>query len=434
MRYFRTIALPLIALLLSGCDLMVVSSTMPGLIWPVGKPLTGVVTDADTGLPLGRATVVCGWGYAQTDSMGRFALYGALSADSISASRAGYTSVTYRFKGSAKDGQPFALYPLFPNKGDLPARYANVSGQSPLRSGGIMFSERTSNSISSDGRFLLDLKAALPGTIYSGVLASGNTVGGKIDDANSSFYFDNFGYDFVDVPFLETPAQAEATPFTVNPSAPSAEMQAISLSFTNLSGLTNVLSEIALDFGMRGDILVARQRTSTPQIKIPTKVGMVYALEGSAYNSDRSLSSKVTISTNSLSNSVVFDLMPPPEPISPKAKEVTGGRPTFRWKYVDDATQYVVKVFENGDPRPKWIGYTPTNSITFPAFPDGDLNGGALLSGQDLKYTWSVVAVGSGDGDSVASGIQAPPSRPFRQTSRESAAANGTAGNMEFVR
>jgi hypothetical protein len=406
---------------------MLVSQTMPGLFWPIGKPLTGVVTDADTGLPLGKATVISGFGTAMTDPNGRFSLYGALSADSISASRAGYTSVTY--KGGGHDGVQFALYPLFPNKGDLPARYANIVGLSPLRNAGIMFSDRTAAAIGSDSRFLLDLKGGLPGSVYSGVLASGNINGGPITDARSSFYFDSFGFNFIDVLFQDSPALAEATPTQINPAAPSATMENFTLQFSSLGELTNVLTTVALDFGMRGDILVARQYSSNQQIKVPTKVGLVYALEGTAYSADNSLSSKVTVSTNTLGKSISFDLLPPPKPLSPGAGQKVGSAPEFKWRAVSGADGYVVKVFENGDPRPKWMGYTSSNSINYPTFPDGDLNGGALLAGADVKYTWSVVAVADGVGGTSPN---APPTRPFLQKHRESAASNDSSGSMGF--
>lgn len=405
--------------LISGCELAVASQALPGLVWPIGLPLAGSVTDAETGLPIGNALVLCGMGSATTDNQGRFSLYGALQADSISVSRAGYTSMTLQ-QGKVKDGIHMTLSPLFPNSGSLNTRYAELQGTLADMTD-VAFSDGSIATVAQDGSFLLALRGGFPGNMYSGVLGYGKLEGGPRQGSNP-FYFSTFGFAFMDIPLFDTESAADEASMSHTPTSPTTTMGDLTFQFSNQGELTKVTAEATLDFGMRGEILVGRSMTPAQSIKIPLKTGMIYDFVGLASNASGTLKSLVSVTTNSPGSSVQFDLLGLPKPVSPTGK--VNATPTFSWNAVPGALNYVVKVYENGGTHPKWVGTTSTNQITYPSFPYGDLNGGAL--NPSAKYQWTVTASDAGAGNSSTS---APLFRPYQKALRESSASG-----MEFSR
>lgn len=415
----RRLFLVVMPFLISGCELAVASQALPGLFWPVGQPLTGSIADADTGLPIGNATVLCGLGSATTDNQGRFALYGALQADAISVSRAGYTSVTLQ-QGKVKDGIHLALSPLFPNQGSLVTRYAELQGRLAGLTD-VAFSDGSIATASQEGDFLLPLRGGFPGSMYSGVLGYGKLEGGPMQGANP-FYFTTFGFEFMDIPLFDSESAADEASMSHNPAVPATTMGDLTFQFSNLEDLTKVTAEATLDFGMRGSILVARSLASDQAVKLPLKTGMIYDFSGLACNETGTLKSLVSVTTNAPGNAVKFELLGLPKPIAPTGK--VDATPIFSWNAVPGAISYTVKVYENASTYPKWVGTTSTNCITYPGFAYGDLNGGAL--NPSAKYHWSVTASDVGSGNSSPS---APLFRPYQKALRESSASG-----MEFTR
>ncbi|MBU6428348.1 MAG: hypothetical protein KGR26_05020, partial [Cyanobacteria bacterium REEB65] len=166
------------------------------------------------------------------------------------------------------------------------------------------------------------------------------------------------------------------------------------VSYANVSWAKQFETDISLDFGLMGSILVARSLASQTSVPIPQFVSYPkYVLQGIARSADLTQSSQVTLATNhpSLGN---FYMLRPPQPLSP-ARNATGvgAHPVFSWTPVASADSYVVKVVEQGNSQPKWQAVVDgsTTAIAYPNFSDGDINGGALIPG--AQYTWEVHAV-----------------------------------------
>jgi len=442
--------------LLAGCDVLLLSPTMPGLVPGIGQPLRGQVLDALTGLPLGGASVVGDVGWTTTGSDGRFELYGAISRHIISLARAGYTSETLA-TGPLEDGRAYHLSPLFPATGNLKARFATVlgsavgAGGAPAVSGDVVFAGLKSGRIN-QGRYaiVMDPASGLPGSIFSGVLAGGEVIDGPIDAPDAPFQFRSFGMQAIDVPFT-----AAANPATTSVQIPlklDRPMTSLAISYANTTWAREVRSSVTLDFGLMGSVPVARGTGTAQTLQVPSIAGTKTVLEGLAVDAQGERVSKVTITTNLLAK-VPFDLLTPPDNVAPASgSEGVGGWPAFAWQAVPGADGYLVQVYEPGIAQPKWRGRTRGTSLSFGRFGDGDSNGAALLPLTD--YTWEVHALSSqvevvgtrgvqratdpfdaavdpspwllGPGDGVP-GLWAsvlrpagPPMRPFRNKSRES--------------
>ena len=396
---------------LAGCDLLLLSPILPGIVPGLGQPLRGHVFDSATGQPIGAATVVSELGWASTDNSGRFSLYGAVSRRNISICRAGYTSLTFA-AGALQDDRAYFLDALFPTpgQGDLTSRRVEIRGKiktsfGPI-DGEVVFAGFGKGKISANQYAIPDFRAALPGTIFSGVMAGGEVDNGPIfQEANAteqpfSFrdYGNNtlgFGYAFFDVPFRPTGT------LTVVPWEAPAEIEIgrtfsakAAIGYTNTKWAKEVKTDVTLDFGILGSVPVARGLATSQTMTVPSIANTKYVLEGRAYNADKSRESVVVITTNNPAEPHSFDLLTPPDPEFPaKGQNGVGGRPTFRWRSVTDAEAYMVQVFEPNIPQPKWRGITADTSLTFPGFGDGDVNGGALLPG--VKYNWEIHAIGS---------------------------------------
>jgi hypothetical protein len=406
---------------LSGCDLVLLSPSLPGLVPGVGQPIRGQVLDSATGQPIGAASVVTDIGWATTDNNGKFALYGAMSKHTISIGRAGYTSLTFA-TGAVQEDRAYFIDPLFPTptSGELTSRrteivgnvVSNVSGV-PVETGEVVFGGK-GGTIRANRFAIPEITAGLPGSVYSGVLAAGEVAGGPIvpgpKEAEQPFNFRDygngligFGYSFVNVPF--GPTGSLGVPQWTAPDAITIGKvfsAKASIGYSNTSWASEVKTAISLDFGILGSVPVARQLASHVDVIVPSVKGATYVLEGRAFSADRNKISLVVINTNG-APSENFDLLAPPEPIAPAKGGRAGGRPTFSWKSVPSANAYMVQVFEPNIPQPKWRGLTTDTSLPYPGFGDGDVNGGALLPG--VKYSWEVHAISSRYGAAAPKGF-----------------------------
>ncbi|HEY9854213.1 MAG TPA: carboxypeptidase-like regulatory domain-containing protein, partial [Stenomitos sp.] len=204
----KGIAMVLALSLLSGCDLLLLSPSMPGIVPGLGRALTGRVLDSQTGLPIGKATVTAGWGATNTDNAGNFSLYGDFSGGkNISISRAGYVSVTYAL-GPVAEGDTYYIDPSFPNSGSLTRRDLKLTGilrnsdNTPMTANGnVSFGGAASSKTNeSTGAYGITVTAGLPGSIFSGVLAGGQITGGPVTNQSQPFNYQTFGYRLVDLP------------------------------------------------------------------------------------------------------------------------------------------------------------------------------------------------------------------------------------------
>ncbi len=418
---------------LSGCELLLISPTLPGLMPFVGSPFTGKVVDSVTGLPLGNATVTAGLlATAKTEADGSFKLYGNIGGQGIAIARAGYTSLSYVTSSPLQAGQTYFLPPLFPSTGLPSAKHVTLQGSVRYDNaqitgkGGVVFAGLVS-AMTNNGLFSMPIRELLPGTVHSGVLAGGTVLGGPITpeagQSAADFSFDSFGYRFVDIPFFDKP---DLAPLTLQPiEAKHVPIQALSVSYSNAAAFNQVQTDVIMDFGLMGSVPVARSTQSNKSIPVPFVQGIKYAIEGRATDASGKLTSKVSITTNSL-GAIPFKLLSPPAVNGPANGAEEGGTPTFSWNPVPDAQSYAVEVFEgtHASATLKWKGYTSQTSIAFPTFPDWDMNGGSLIPG--ISYTWTVRAYNA-TVESLGKSVTAPPpTKPYRSNLYESAASGMT--------
>jgi len=434
MRITGRLALVLTLLVpLSGCELLLVSPTLPGLAPFVGRPLTGTVVDSVTGLPLGNATVTAGLlATAKTEADGTFKLYGNIGGQGIAIARAGYTSLSYVTNSPLADGQTYFLPPLFPSTGLPSSKHVTLRGSVhyggvPITPrGGVIFAGLAS-AMTNSGQFDMAIRELLPGSVHSGVLAGGVLIGGPISteagQSAADFHFQSFGYRFVDIPFADKP---DLTPLTLQPiESNQVKIQPLSVSYTNAGAFNQVQTDVIMDFGLMGSVPVARNSQSNKAIDVPYVPGIKYAIEGRASDASGKLTSRVSIVTNSLSP-VPFRLLQPPVVTGPANGAEEGGTPTFSWEPVPYANSYAVEVFEGTHTSAtlKWKGYTSQTSIAFPTFPDWDMNGGSLIPG--ISYTWTVRAYNA-TVESLGQTVTAPPpTKPYRTNLYESSASGMT--------
>ena len=421
---------------LSGCELLLISPTLPGLMPFVGSPFTGKVVDSVTGLPLGNATVTAGLlATAKTEPDGSFKLYGNIGGQGIAIARAGYTSLSYVTSSPLQAGQTYFLPPLFPGTGLPSAKHVTLQGSvrydnSPITgTGGAVFAGLASAMTNvNTGVFDMPIRELLPGTVHSGVLAGGTLRGGPITpeagQSAADFDFTSFGYRFVDIPFYDKP---DLAPLPLQPiEAKHVPIQALSVSYSNAGAFQQVQTDVIMDFGLMGSVPVARSTQSNKNIPVPFVQGIKYAIEGRATDASGKLTSKVSITTNSL-GAIPFKLLSPPTATGPEnGAQGVGGTPNFSWNPVPDAQSYAVEVFEgtHASATLKWKGYTSQTSIAFPTFPDWDMNGGALIP--QIAYTWTVRAYDAGVEDLGKSVTAPPPTKPYRRNLYESAVSGMT--------
>lgn len=401
---------------------------MPGVLPGVGTPLTGKVLDSQTGLPIGKAVVLTGLGFAATDNAGQFAVYGDVSdGRSITLVRAGYVTATYEQGRLSNDGI-YYLAPLFSSSGDLSHRDLSLTGtlyledgHTPLTANGnVSFGGISSSPASQvNGTYALKATAGLPGNIFSGILSGGQFKG----ELAQAFNYETFGYRLVDIPSTQAASSWVAT----------ADVQVQNLPFSDMVVTYNGLAafsapspktEVTLDFGMLGSALVGRGYSSNQTLHVPRIDGAKYVVEGYVTDSTQQTSSQVSITTNLVSQ-VSFELLAPPKVLSPLDQAQVGSAPTFSWKPVARASSYYVVVLEGAggaSSQLKWKGYTNKTSISFPNFWMGDTNGAGLYP--QASYSWSVHALGSDSGfsaQSVELGLALPSDKPFRSRRYESA-------------
>jgi len=400
----------LLAPALGGCDVLLISPTLPGLLPGFGQPLRGQVLDSATGQPIGAATVISDIGWATTDNNGRFSLFGSVSRQNISVCRAGYTSVTYD-TGAVQDDRAYFIDPLFPTptSGELTTRRVEMQGvvEGPAGvpvDGEVIFAGALAGSVKDSKWAIPDSTTQLPGAVFSGVIAAGEVAGGPVVPAKGAqaqaFSFKDygngtlgFGYGYFDVPFGPTGSLASyqwkaPTPIKIGTFGTKAR-----IAYTNAGWVNDVKTEITLDFGILGSIPVARAFSTQQTLLVPSVAKSAYILEGRAFSADRKRESLVVITSNTAQDNV-FELLSPPDPIGPaRGAKGVGGRPSFEWQPVREAEAYMVQVFEPNIPQPKWRGLTRQTRMAYPGFGDGDVNGGALLP--STVYTWEIHALSS---------------------------------------
>lgn len=421
---------------LAGCDLLLVSATAPGMFPGMGHALTGKVMDSQSGLPIGNASVTAGWGGANTDSGGNFTLYGDFSgARTLSIARAGYVSLTNDL-GPLADGDSYYLDPIFASTGSLTHRSLNVTGTlwasaaDPLgANGNVCLAGMDNQPTLANGGFSFILSAGMPGQIFSGVLAGGQLSGGPVS-GGSPFNYQSFGYRLIDFPSVDVAATTVMA--TTSLQVQNIPFQDLSVSYPGLSafGTAAPTTEVYLDFGMLGSIIVARGAASGQTLHVPNVAGVKYVIKAKV--ADSKGNTGVATEVTNL-NVVSVPLLPPPSVQGPLDKSYhIGGTPTFAWAPVPGASSYRVEITEDTGGsvfQKKWVGYTTRTSLSYPGFWDSDYNGGFLFQG--ATYSWSVHAVsadsatfpsrsGSGDVPSVL---------PFRQRQFES-----STGGMRFTR
>lgn len=430
---------------LSGCDVLLLSPTLPGIAPGLGIPITGRVLDSRTGLPIGHATVLSNFlSTALTDSQGHFSLYRAFG-DTLSFARAGYTAVTYA-GAPLQSGQDYYLDPQFPDDGQLPTEYASlqgtltVNGSAPAANASVTFGGADSYQVAAGGNYTVAIHENAPGLVASGVIFGGILDGGPVtppeNQAPQPFDYQIFGYRFVDVPLSGNP-NAAPVPMPALDASTATNLTTMTIQYGNQPANSSLETDIALDFGLLGSVPVARTFGSSVQVPLPN-LGIAtprYLIDGVASATDGTLSelSKISLSTSALGAND-FTLLPYPVPRGPSNGASGVGRwPTFSWQPVPGAASYYVELFEGSNLKPKWRGYTTDTSIGYPHFWDGDSNGGPLLSAAQASYSWSVHALDEDIGKVIAvaspSGARSAPYAPYRHRIREA-----ITGGMVFTR
>lgn len=429
-----------VAALLSGCDLLLLSPSMPGLAPGIGRPLNGRVVDSQTGLPIGQATVMAAWSATKTDNEGKFSLYWDMTGGrSVSVSRAGYSSVTYEL-GQLTDGDTYYIDPIFASSGTLPHRSLNVTGVLLTRenaaltaNGNVSISAGTSgNTNSGTGAFALPVDAGFSGSIFSGVLAGGQISGGPVGTA--PFNYQSFGYRLIDIPTVTGSSTWTATATVQVQDVPFLDMM---VQYDNLAAYKapTIQTDVSLDFGMLGAVPIARGVSSNQPVRVPRVEAAKYVVAAKVEGTDAGLktASYANVTSNATAK-VPLPLLAPPKVVGPVQDEPNAGAsPTFSWQPVPNAHSYYVEVLENtGAPtaQAKWRGYTAGTSIRYPGFWDIDTNGGILF--KEATYSWAVHALSSDSGYArKASDLRAdlPKYQPYRQRRFESV----TSG-MRFAR
>jgi hypothetical protein len=403
MRGARLITSLLTLTLLSGCELAAMGPLMPGLLPGVGFPLTGIVRDARTYLPVGGATVYSGLGTTVTDAEGKFSLYGNMASREISVSRAGYVAKTLGGQklepGMTVD---FTLDPVFNRDGKLPMGFLDIQGKVVTPTGQIaspdgLVSFAGKPAPVANGAFQVRYESQVPGKLFSSVLAGGRIAGRYEEGAKvfQPFNFETFGYQLVHFTVGETYPQGLRTDqnLVVGGEVP---FSTVRVNYTNLSGLNTVQTSVFLDFGVAGSVLVAQATASNQTIKVPSLPGVKYVVSGEAFNDSQTQSSAVTITTTNPSQAP-FQMLTPPKVLAPApGASRAGARPTFRWsESTVKGLLYEITLFEGDEKDPgttaKWTASTTESEITYPGFSLSDVNGGALRP--DKKYSWVVRAI-----------------------------------------
>jgi len=391
---------------LGGCDLWLVSPTMPGLAPGFGVPLKGRVLDARTGLGVGGATVMGGLGRNASAPDGTFEVYWDLAAGrEVSIARAGYISTTQVMDGSLS-GSTFFLSPTSFSNGAMPNREVAFSGVlrnrdgSPLTANGSVSFGTLADTPANlqDGSYAIAETLGSAGAVTSGILAGGQVVGGPVAPGNApqAFQYASFGLRSLDLPLGNPGASRSVT----------ADLTVQDLAFPEVSvGLQRLAAfqapaprvEVRLDLGMLGTVRVARVLSSNASVRIPSVQGARLVVDASIVEAGGRSVSRATLTTDYPSAVLTLPMLPPVRAKGPQdGARGVGGTPVFEWEPVaaDRPVQYQVDVFEDaggGTLQPRWRGTTSKTSIAYPGFFDWDANGGALFP--QATYSWSVRAV-----------------------------------------
>jgi hypothetical protein len=394
-----------IAACLSGCDMGLVSSSMPGLAPGFGVPLRGRVIDSRTGLGVGGATVMGGLGRIGSAPDGSFEVYWDLAAGrELSFARAGYVSATYISEVS-QSGGTFAIAPTSYSNGTMPNREVAIGGVlrnrdgSPLTAlGSVSFGTLGDTPANTqDGSYALVETTGSAGAVTSGILAGGQVVGGPVAPGNSpqAFQYASFGMRNIDIPLGNPGGGRVATADLTVQDLPFPE---VSIALQQLAAFQAPAPrvDVRMDFGMLGTVRVARSLSSSTTLRIPSVSGARLVVEASIQESGGRSVSRASLTTDYPSTVLSLPMLPSVRPKAPKdGARGVGGSPLFEWDPVkaDRAVQYQVEVFEDaggGSLQPRWRGTTSRTSIAYPGFFDWDANGGALYP--QASYSWSVRA------------------------------------------
>jgi hypothetical protein len=412
-------------LTLGGCDLAAAGPFMPPILPGVGFPLTGVVFDANTRLPIGGATVQSGLGSTITDGNGRFNLYGGLGSREVSVSRAGYTAVTDGDVDPNAGGDlQFDLQPIYSADQGLPKRFLQLAGSTkaalpPGQPALVTFAGQVAN-VSND-LYQLDFGAEVPGKAFSSVLAWGTT-NGAVNVPNQSFNFTSFYYTVANWAMGES-VPAGHRDYNLPAGVTPVDLVPTSVKYGNVAAFAGVQTDILLDFGVLGSVTVARQTSSNQAIPVPRVNNLKYDIVGTATTADGNGSSTVQLTTNDPAKAT-FQLLGVPKITSPANNtKGAGSRPTFSWTPVPpDDVDYVVTLREK-DEGVKWVGHTRHSEIQYPAFSPGDINGGALRT--DKSYSWTLEVIDHlGATDLPTSKAGPVPVKPYRVRQRSALVQN----------
>lgn len=415
-------------LILGGCDLALASLVVPGVAPGVGFPIKGRVVDGRTRLPIGGATVVAGIGWATTDGQGRFNLIGHLASREVTAARIGYATLTLGdVDVEGRSEVELVLQPAQSSQlNTLPKRFLELRGTfagANLGGGAVVATVGRVVGVK-EGTYALSFAGEVPGKVITAAMGWGATEGQYSNEGpvDQPFRFTNFSYGINSWPLAESIPEAQALVPSLNLQATAGvPFRDVQVAYSNVGSYTSVATEVQLDFGVAGAIPVARGSGSNQVLPVPNLPGVKYVVSGEARDSGGKRSSTVTLTTNDPSKAA-FPLMPPLEVKGPNGARA-GARPTFSWRPLNlPGIVYEISMAESGEPGLKWTARTTLPEVTFPGFPPGDLNNGALRS--DKSYAWVLRAIDTLEERDFPSSfhlLQAGPTpvQPFRVRERQ---------------
>ncbi len=381
--------------MLSGCEMLAVS--LYGAP-PYGGPWRGAIYDTRTGLPVGGATVLADWAPPVTsDRDGQYNLPNLIPAGSVTIARAGY--VTQTRQGMALTNHPDVyLEPRHATNGTGASRGIGLAGivtmaNRPVPNAFLTYTAGPNTSARTDAQGRYGMLLRLPsGNIATGMVGGGITAGDSDGSGGKPLQFTAFG----NRPITLGPGDPQTNPQNANINL---VLQPLAGSIALAMGtppLPNVQVEVAMDFGMLGQILVHRATGAVGSIPVPQSSAQYQVTVTAA--DDTGANQSVATTRVAGGGQASLEFLTPPVVVSPPHQATgIGGRPTFTWSPVPGAALYAIDVYqEKTDAKPIWQGLTDRTSVGFPFIPQ-NLNDAALKRSADpanpLFYSWSVTAL-----------------------------------------